>query len=197
MNKAGSKTECGCGGQATKRTRVFLIWLMAFCYSACPVLADPVAGEVEPVPETVGDSEALSPEQAGVHWFVLASGGGQGNAGGYLLRATVGQPCVGRTAVGSISLITGFWQDFESGDQECCGRYTGGETGNTDCDIEGQRSLSDITILISNIYITHNPLCCEANGNTDGDPENLLSLTDIMRLIDNVYINHTLCAPCP
>ena len=78
----------------------------------------------------------------------------------------------------------------------CCGLYTGGETGNTDCDIEGKRTLSDITTLIANIYITHIPLCCTANGNVDGDLEGKLTLNDIVGLIDNIYINHVACAPC-
>lgn len=190
MNKVSSKTEGRFEGQAMNSAKFLLIWLLASCWFACPVPAGPIANAMD-------DSTSQHPEQSEVHWSVLASGGGQGNVGGYLLGATVGQPCAGRATIGSLSLIVGFWQDFGSADQECCGRYTGGETGNTDCDTEGERTLSDITILIGNIYITHAPLCCEANGNVDGDPEGELSLSDIIRLIDNIYINHTPCAPCP
>lgn len=80
---------------------------------------------------------------------------------------------------------------------DCCGRYTGGMTGNIDCDVEGLVTLSDITLLIGHIYITHKPLCCPANANIDGDAEGELSLVDIIRLIDFAYINHREPAPCP
>ncbi len=179
------------------RAKILLIGLLALCYSACPALADPILAEIEPVPDTIIDSGSQQAEQGGVHWSVLASGGGQGNVGEYLLGATIGQPCVGKTTIGTITLNAGFWQDFGSGSQDCCGRYTGGETGNTDCDVEGKRTLSDVTTLIASIYVTHNPLCCTANGNVDGDSEAQLTLNDIMRLIDNIYINHTPCASCP
>ncbi len=109
---------------------------------------------------------------------------------------TIGQIAVGFSMTGSTAIHHGFWQDFGFG-EPCCGRYTGGITGNIDCDTEGDRGLADITLLIGHIYINHQPLCCPANGNVDGDSENELSLSDITRLIDNVYINHTPCAPCP
>jgi hypothetical protein len=57
--------------------------------------------------------------------------------------------------------------------------------------------LSDITTLIANIYLTHVPLCCEANGNVDGDADNKLTLNDIVTLIDHIYISHAPTAPCP
>ena len=79
---------------------------------------------------------------------------------------------------------------------DCCGRYTGGFTGNTDCDSEGKRNLADITILIDRIYISKVSLCCEDNGNVDGDTLNKLGLADITRLIDHVYISKVETAPC-
>ena len=197
MKKASSKTNDGFRGQAMNRTRILLIFLLALCYSTCPVKAAAAGDDNVCSREEYTDSLPLSPEQGEVHWSVLASGGDQGNVGGYLLGATVGQPCVGRRTIGTLSLLVGFWQDFGSGSQDCCGRYTGGETGNTDCDSEGKRTLSDVTTLIASIYVTHNPLCCPTNGNVDGDSEGQLTLNDIMRLIDNIYINHTPCAACP
>jgi PKD repeat protein len=80
----------------------------------------------------------------------------------------------------------------------CCGRYTDGLTGNTNCDTEGKRNLADITQLISRVYLTPGvPLCCEENGNTNGDPAGTLNLADITRLIDYVYISHAETAACP
>lgn len=78
----------------------------------------------------------------------------------------------------------------------CCGRYTGGFTGNTNCDLAGTRNLSDITTLIDRIYLSHSPLCCEQNANVDGDTEGDLTIGDITMLISHVYITHAQTAPC-
>ncbi len=82
------------------------------------------------------------------------------------------------------------------GDACCCGAYNGGYTGNTDCSSDGKNTLNDITVLIDRIYISHQPLCCEANGNVDGSGDGALTLSDITSLIDNVYLSHTLPAAC-
>jgi len=76
----------------------------------------------------------------------------------------------------------------------CC---DGEFTGNTDCDPYGRCNLADITTLIDRIYVSHTPLCCEAEGNTNGDPAGKLNLADITALIDYVYVNGTALAPCP
>ena len=86
---------------------------------------------------------------------------------------------------------------YECEQLSCCGRFTGGFTGNTNCDIEGKRNLSDITRLIDNIYISHIPLCCRENGNTNGDAEGKVNLSDVTRLIDHVYLSHDETSTCP
>ena len=78
----------------------------------------------------------------------------------------------------------------------CCGVYTGGFTGNVDCDYYGKRSLTDITRLIDRVYLTHEPLCCEANANVDGDAEGKINLSDVTRLIDNIYLSRAQTAVC-
>ena len=78
----------------------------------------------------------------------------------------------------------------------CCGLYTGGYTGNTNCDTLGERNLADITTLIDHVYLSHAPLCCDANGNTDGSTDGQANLADVTRLIDNIYISHMETAPC-
>jgi len=78
----------------------------------------------------------------------------------------------------------------------CCGRYTGGYTGNTNCSTDGRRNLSDITRLIDHVYIGQEPLCCSANGNASGDEEGRINLSDITVLIDHVYINQQETAAC-
>jgi hypothetical protein len=79
----------------------------------------------------------------------------------------------------------------------CCGLYTGGYTGNVDCDTAGERNLADITALVDRIYVSKSWLCCEDNGNTNGDADGELNLADIIRLIDHVYVSHAETAPCP
>ena len=71
----------------------------------------------------------------------------------------------------------------------CCGLYTGGETGNVDCDQEGQINLADITRLIDYIYLSRTVPCCSANGNVDGDEEAVLNLADVTALIERIYGN--------
>ena len=78
----------------------------------------------------------------------------------------------------------------------CCGQYTGGITGNTNCDIEGKYNLSDITAEITRVYIDPEiPLCCEENGDVNCDGK--LNLSDITVLITKVYLDseQVLC-PC-
>jgi hypothetical protein len=85
---------------------------------------------------------------------------------------------------------------FQCETMACCGQFTGGYTGNTDCDPQGDIDLSDITRLIDHVYIGHAALCCPANGNVDGDLQNDINLSDITWLIDNIYISHKPTAVC-
>ena len=78
----------------------------------------------------------------------------------------------------------------------CCGLYTDGYTGNTNCDDEGKRNLADITRLIDRVYISKVGLCCEDSGNVDGDTQNKTNLADITKLIDHVYISKAETAAC-
>ena len=79
----------------------------------------------------------------------------------------------------------------------CCGRYTGGLTGNIDCDTEGKYALADITRLIDFVYLSKQPLCCNANGNLDGSSDGKINLSDITRLIDRVYLSRNPTVACP
>jgi len=82
----------------------------------------------------------------------------------------------------------------------CCGLHTGGYTGNVNCDIEGRRNLSDITVLVNRVYIDPPPegsyLCCEENGDVNGDGKPNPNLSDITALVDHVYITQEQTAPC-
>jgi hypothetical protein len=147
--------------------------------------------------EAVGQSDAVDPATGEeINWQVISSGGTDGISTNYKLAGTVGQTAVGTAGSDNFGLSHGFWQEF--GTASCCGIYTGGYTGNTNCDTEGKRNLADVTQLISRVYLTPEvPLCCEENGNTNGDPAGTLNLADITKLIDHVYISHAETAPCP
>jgi hypothetical protein len=85
----------------------------------------------------------------------------------------------------------------EVGSFGCCGSYGNpGYTGNTNCSLDGLRTLADITRLIDRVYITKEVLCCEENGNVNGSTDGLLTLADITALIDHVYIKKEPTAPC-
>jgi hypothetical protein len=101
----------------------------------------------------------------------------------------------------SITTIWGdYWPEFTIGKvsiaTSCCGAYTGGYTGNTDCDTEGKMALADVTKLIDRVYLSKTPLCCEENGNVDGDPEGKMALADITKLIDHIYLSKQPTALC-
>lgn len=159
----------------------------------------PAASDSSPASTTVLSTPtttySLSGEQAG--WQVLSMGGSSGSSATFQLQGTVGQLAVGSgTAEGNV-LNQGFWQGLGA-PLGCCGLYTGGLTGNTNCDVEGLRNLADVTRLIDRIYLakTNSPLCCEENGNTDGDPEGNLNLVDITRLIDLIFVSYRETASC-
>jgi len=92
------------------------------------------------------------------------------------------------------AMVDTIW--VQSPTTSCCGEFTGGFTGNTDCDSQGKRNLADITRLIDRVYITKSALCCEENGNVDGDPQAKINLADITRLIDHVYLSKAETEPC-
>jgi aminopeptidase N len=77
----------------------------------------------------------------------------------------------------------------------CCGQYTGGVTGNTNCDVAGDINLADITRLVDYVYVSGLPLCCPENGEITGDAFGP-NLSDITTLIDHVYISGQPTASC-
>ena len=93
----------------------------------------------------------------------------------------------------------GFWSEFSHAFAarslvQCCGMYTFGFTGNTDCDFEGKMNLQDVTRLIDRIYLSRLDLCCEENGDTNAD--GTMNLQDVTRLIDHIYMSKNPTAQC-
>ena len=81
-------------------------------------------------------------------------------------------------------------------EENCCGQFTGGLPGNTDCSPDGKINLADITRFIDRIYLSKEELCCEENGNVNGDIDGKLSLADLTKQIDMVYISKVPPDPC-
>jgi len=93
---------------------------------------------------------------------------------------------------GIVQVLTEVWVNqlltVEEPQPTCCGVYTGGYTGNTNCDDQGKLNLSDVTALITRVYLSPStPLCCEENGDVNCDTK--LNLSDITDLITRVYID--------
>ena len=79
----------------------------------------------------------------------------------------------------------------------CCGYYSNGWTGNANCSSDGMLTLSDVTRLVDYVYISKEPLCCEASGNTNGSSDHKTTLSDVTRLIDHIFVSRTPTASCP
>ena len=125
-----------------------------------------------------------------IRWQVVASGATNGQGSAYAIKGTVGQTAVGLSQAVQYSVHHGFWQ-AGAADTSCCGRYTGGYTGNTDCDTDGKMNLQDVTRLIDRIYLSKIQLCCEENGDTNED-----GVKDVTRLIDHIYLSKNPTAAC-
>jgi hypothetical protein len=134
-----------------------------------------------------------SPEAPSVHWSVVAGGGGQSSLGSFTLQGTIGQSCVGRTSLGSGSLIAGFWQDFGSYAPYCCESRVGDANG-----LGGDEpTLGDIALMIDAKFIS---LTCdglidclsEADINQSGGQEPTcddITIGDISILVDYLFIS--------
>ncbi len=116
----------------------------------------------------------------------------------FQLLSSVSQFAVGNGSNSGHKSDHGFWYVINglAAPASCCGLFTGGLTGNINCDIEGRRGIEDITLLIDHVYISGADLCCLANGNLDQDSEGLINLSDITRLVDHVYVNKAETAAC-
>lgn len=67
-------------------------------------------------------------------------------------------------------------------------------SGNVDCDPTRTVDISDLSILIDNLFISFTPLCCPQAANTDGAEG--IDISDLSRLIDYLFISFIPLAPC-
>jgi hypothetical protein len=127
----------------------------------------------------------------------LSGGGNSGGSSSFRLASTVSQVAIGSGDYNGGQAFHGLWYVINGLAQiPCCGHYTGGFTGNANCDTEGRIDLVDVTTLIDYVYISHRELCCEANGNVNQSNGDMINLSDITRLIDFVYITHNPLPAC-
>lgn len=74
-----------------------------------------------------------------------------------------------------------------------------GRTGNIDCDPYDKVDISDLSAMITCLYIfpsSCNEHCCPGEENTDGDIAGGIDISDLSALIDYLYISFTPTAMC-
>ena len=164
------------GEETVKSCSICVVMILIFAVMS--VLGSPEDNEKAKIDPASGER---------ADWHVISSGGSSAASTNFRYSGTLSQMAVGSAALTNYRLGHGFWQGLTFGN--CCGLYTGGLTGNTDCSEDGKLTLSDVVRLIDNLYISKNPLCCYASGNTNGSEDCKLTLSDVMRLIDALYIS--------
>jgi len=127
--------------------------------------------------------------------YTFTVGGSQDDHGQSLIRTSTGDFVMAGTSSSFVNGSSSYLVKV-SESIDCCGLYTSGYTGNTDCLPDGKRNIADITRVIDRVYLTKTPLCCEENGNTDGDIDGKMNIADITRLIDNIYLSKEETAAC-
>lgn len=81
----------------------------------------------------------------------------------------------------------------------CCRGFT----GNVDCDNVDVVDITDIQVLVDNLFLTLTPLCCEREAGFNypgsGYPEtdNIVDITDLSILIDNQFLTLSPLPACP
>jgi hypothetical protein len=80
---------------------------------------------------------------------------------------------------------------LEVGCSSCCVGFT----GNADCSESEDPDITDITVIIDHLYLSHKPLCCLEEADIDLSGE--IDITDITKIIDFLYLSHTPLTECP
>ncbi|UCC43852.1 MAG: hypothetical protein JSU65_12130 [Candidatus Zixiibacteriota bacterium] len=87
------------------------------------------------------------------------------------------------------------------GETDCVSSTAGcccvGRVGNVDCDYKDLVDISDLTLLIDYLYMSHAPLLNRAEANIDGSPDGVVDVGDLTRLIDFLFISYTELPGCP
>lgn len=70
-----------------------------------------------------------------------------------------------------------------------------GSTGNVNCSPDDAVDITDIQVMIDNLFLTLAPLCCEDEADTD--LSGIVDITDLQLLIDNQFLTLTPLPDCP
>lgn len=115
------------------------------------------------------------------------------------MLAAIRSRIIGRFAMFAGSVILFVMTTVSSGlPQTCC---QGASVGDVDC--SGSIDISDISIMIDNLFLTMTPLCCkdEANFNYPGGwyspTDTIVDITDLQIMIDGQFISMATYPPCP
>ena len=152
----------------------------------------PVATSVELLPETTPSAPIVSdPSRAGeeVHWQVIASGGGRQTLGSLILGSTVGQTFAGTSTLGTMTLNSGFWQNWATSGS-CC-EVRGDANGSGD-----GPDISDIVYFVDWLFLGGTAISCPEEGDNNasgGDPD----ITDLVYMVDYVFLGGAAPIPCP
>jgi len=118
-----------------------------------------------------------------INWQVIASGGSVQTLGTLVLGSTIGQVAAGTSTVGSLTLQSGFWQNFTT--NYLCG----------DLDGSGDIDIADAVFLVNYIFsggAAPNPM---AAGDTDCDGE--ITIADAVVLVNYIFAGGAVpCAAC-
>lgn len=126
---------------------------------------------------------------------VISGGATDAQSSSFRLRATTGQPVVGRVASDSYRINQGYWVGG-GGLVSCCVA----RRGNTDQSPDDAVTLGDLTVLIDHLFISLEPLWCWEEGNTDAsvpEGEGSVTLGDLTVLIDHLFISLDSLPLCP
>lgn len=69
-------------------------------------------------------------------------------------------------------------------------------TGNVDCDAGNVIDIADLTLLVSYLFISQEPLCCSKEANIDGSVNGFIDIGDLTRLVDYLFISAIAPAGC-
>lgn len=80
--------------------------------------------------------------------------------------------------------LTGNTQDPVCGGTDCCI----GTTGNVDYDGLDNVDISDLTKLVSHLFVTFEDLFCPAEANTSGDAGCVVDISDLTALVNHLFV---------
>lgn len=119
---------------------------------------------------------------------VVAGGGGVTTVGGTSQFFTIGQPIVQTFTSQSNTIKSGFWSVPSAA--VCCQL----STGNVDCDANSSVDIADLTALVDYLFVTMNPLCCQAEANIEKDA--VIDICDMTTLVDHLFLGFQPLPPC-